>query len=112
MKGYKTIYTTKATSRIIDGSYNSIYKGRSMNFDELREYVVGDDIKDMDWKASARSQKLLVRQYIAEKKHNIMLVMDAGNVCLDMPMMFRRRVTLHLWRQEPWHIWCVTMVIM
>ena len=45
MKGYKTIYTTKATSRIIDGSYNSIYKGRSMNFDELREYVVGDDIK-------------------------------------------------------------------
>lgn len=46
MKGYKTIYTTKATSRIIDGSYNSIYKGRSMNFDELREYVVGDDIKD------------------------------------------------------------------
>ena len=67
-----------ATSRIIDGSYNSIYKGRSMNFDELREYVVGDDIKDMDWKASARSQKLLVRQYIAEKKHNIMLVMDAG----------------------------------
>ena len=78
MKGYKTIYTTKATSRIIDGSYNSIYKGRSMNFDELREYVVGDDIKDMDWKASARSQKLLVRQYIAEKKHNIMLVMDAG----------------------------------
>lgn len=78
MKGYKTIYTTRATSRIIDGSYNSIYKGRSMNFDELREYVVGDDIKDMDWKASARSQKLLVRQYIAEKKHNIMLVMDAG----------------------------------
>ena len=44
MKGYKTIYTTKATSRIIDGSYNSIYKGRSMNFDELRDYVVGDEI--------------------------------------------------------------------
>ena len=111
MKGYKTIYTTKATSRIIDGSYNSIYKGRSMNFDELREYVVGDDIKDMDWKASARSQKLLVRQYIAEKKHNIMLVMDAGKRMLGYAM-FRRRVTLHLWRQEPWHIWCVTMVIM
>lgn len=78
MNGLKTIYTTRATSRIIDGSYNSIYKGRSMNFDELREYVVGDDIKDIDWKASARSQKLLIRQYIAEKKHNIMLVMDAN----------------------------------
>lgn len=68
----------QATSRIIDGSYNSIYKGRSMNFDELREYVVGDDIKDVDWKASARSQKVLIRQYIAEKKHNIMLVMDTN----------------------------------
>ena len=74
MKGMKTIYTTRATSRIIDGSYNSIYKGRSMNFDELREYVAGDDIKDVDWNATARSQKVLVRQYIAEKKHNIMLV--------------------------------------
>lgn len=82
MKGYKTIYTTRATSRIIDGSYNSIYKGRSMNFDELREYVVGDDIKDVDWKASSRSQKVLVRQYIAEKKHNLMLVMDAGRKML------------------------------
>ena len=82
MKGYKTIYTTRATSRIIDGSYNSIYKGRSMNFDELREYVVGDDIKDVDWKASSRSQKILVRQYIAEKKHNLMLVMDAGRKML------------------------------
>lgn len=38
------------------------------------DYVAGDDIKDVDWKASARSRKLLVRQYIAEKKHNIMLV--------------------------------------
>ncbi len=73
-----TIYTNKATSRILDGSYNSIYKGRSMNFDELREYVVGDEIKDIDWKASARNQRLLVKQYIAEKKHNIMLVMDTN----------------------------------
>lgn len=78
LKGNTNIQTNRATSRILDGSYHSIYKGRSMNFDELREYVPGDDIKDMDWKASARSQKLLVRQYVAEKKHNIMLVMDTN----------------------------------
>ena len=78
LKRYKTIATDKATSRVLDGSYNSIYKGRSMNFDELREYVPGDDIKDIDWKATSRSQKVLVRQYIAEKRHNIMLVMDAN----------------------------------
>ena len=49
-----------------------------MNFDELREYVPGDDIKDIDWKATSRSQKVLIRQYIAEKKHNVMLVLDAN----------------------------------
>lgn len=86
LKQYKTIRTNKATSRILDGSYRSVYKGRSMNFDELREYVTGDDIKDMDWKASARSQKLLVKQYIAEKKHNIMLVLDSNRRMLaDTP---------------------------
>ena len=78
LKRYKTISTKKTTSRVLDGSYNSIYKGRSMNFDELREYVIGDDIKDIDWKATSRSQKVLIRQYIAEKKHNIMLVMDTN----------------------------------
>lgn len=78
LKRYKTIATNKATSRVLDGSYNSIYKGRSMNFDELREYVPGDDIKDIDWKATSRSQKVLVRQYVAEKKHNLMLVFDTN----------------------------------
>lgn len=74
----KTIYTKRVTSRILDGSYTSVYKGRSMNFEELREYIPGDDVKDIDWKASSRSTKTLVRQYIAEKKHNLLLVMDTN----------------------------------
>lgn len=78
LKRYQTIQTMHHTAQVLDGSYKSIYKGRSMNFDELREYVPGDEIKDIEWKASARSQKMLVRQYIAEKKHNIMLVMDTN----------------------------------
>lgn len=78
LKRYQTIHTSRRTTQVLDGSYRSIFKGRSMNFDELREYVPGDEIRDIDWKASARSQKTLVRQYIAEKKHNIMLVMDTS----------------------------------
>ena len=78
LKRYRNIRTSKVTFQVLDGSYRSVYKGRSMNFDELREYVVGDDLKDIDWKASARSQKLLVKQYIAEKKHNMMFVMDTN----------------------------------
>lgn len=75
---FQTIKARKSTARVLDGSYKSIHKGRSMNFDELREYVQGDDIKDIDWKASSRSQKLLVRQYIAERKHNVLLVFDTN----------------------------------
>ena len=78
LKRYRVLPTQKKTSRVLDGSYRSIFKGHSMNFDELREYVQGDDVKDIDWKASSRSQKILVRQYVAEKKHNIMLVFDTN----------------------------------
>lgn len=78
LKGIRQLPAKHKTSQLLDGSYHSIYKGRSLNFDELREYVVGDDCKDIDWKASARSQKLLVKQYLAEKKHNLLLVMDSN----------------------------------
>lgn len=78
LKRYQTVRTRRATNQVLDGTYKSIFKGRSMNFDELREYVQGDDVKDIDWKATARSQKMLVRQYIADRKHNIMLVLDTN----------------------------------
>ncbi len=78
VKANITIYASKKTSNILDGTYKSIYKGRSMNFEDLREYVIGDNVKDIDWKASARSNNILIKRYIAEKKHNILLVMDTG----------------------------------
>ena len=76
------INTKIKTSNILEGSYNSIYKGRSMNFEDLREYVIGDNVKDIDWKASARSNKILIKQYIAEKKHNILFILDTGKKML------------------------------
>lgn len=82
IKANLSIYTKKKTSNILDGAYNSIYKGKSMNFEDLREYVVGDEIKDIDWKASARSNKILIKQYIAEKKHNVLFILDSGKKML------------------------------
>lgn len=78
IKANIAIYASKKTSSILDGTYKSIYRGKSMNFENLREYVVNDDVKDIDWKASSRSGTLLVKQFIAEKKHNIMIVLDSG----------------------------------
>ena len=76
------IYTDKKTDNVFDGSYKSIYKGNSLNFEDLREYIVGDNIRDIDWKASSRSRNLLVKRYVAEKKHNIMLIYDTGRKML------------------------------
>ena len=78
IRGNVSISTNKKTANILDGSYKSIYKGKSLNFEDLREYVLGDNVKDIDWKASARSNNILIKQYIAERKHNILFVMDSS----------------------------------
>lgn len=62
----------------LEGEYTSVFKGRSMDFDDLREYVPGDDVKDIEWKATARSGQVRIKRYVAIRKHNIMLVVDTG----------------------------------
>ena len=78
IKANISIHSSKKTTNILEGTYKSVYKGKSLNFENLREYVINDDVKDIDWKSSARSGKLLIKQFVAEKKHNIMLIMDTG----------------------------------
>jgi len=68
----------RKTQNLLDGDYASVYKGRSMEFDDLREYVVGDNIRDIDWKSSSRTGRILVRRNIAQKKHNILFIVDSG----------------------------------
>lgn len=79
VKANVSIYATKKTSSVLDGTYVSVFMGRSMNFEDLREYVPGDSIRDIDWKASSRNRNLLVKRYVAEKKHNILLLFDTGS---------------------------------
>lgn len=76
IKANIAIFSNKKTNNILDGTYKSIYRGKSMNFENLREYVINDDIKDIDWKASAKTNTLYVKQFIAEKKHNILFIID------------------------------------
>lgn len=80
------IFSNKKTEGLLDGSYKSVFRGSSMNFEDLREYVPGDSIRDIDWKATSRSRKPLVKRYVAEKQHNILLVFDSGKKMLaDTP---------------------------
>lgn len=70
--------SNKKTSNILSGEFRSVYRGRSNDFDDLREYIYGDNVKDIDWKSSSKTGKILIRRYIAEKKHNILFVCDSG----------------------------------
>lgn len=63
---------------LLDGEYASVYHGKSHEFDELRPYVPGDEIKDIDWKATARHGAPLTKQYVAQRKHVLMIVTDTG----------------------------------
>lgn len=74
----EVIKTDYKSGNVLEGTYESLFKGKSMEFDELREYVMGDEVNDIDWKASSRSRRFLVRQYIAEKKHNVLFVLDTN----------------------------------
>lgn len=78
IKANLTIYSNQKTTNLLDGTYKSIYKGKSMNFENLRTYTLNDDVKDIDWKSSIRSGELLIKQFIAEKKHNILVVLDSN----------------------------------
>lgn len=63
---------------VLDGEYASIAHGKSLEFDELRPYVPGDEIRDIDWKATARHGTPYTRLYVAMRKHLVTLVVDTG----------------------------------
>lgn len=67
----------KAT-HLLDGHYASIHRGRSLDFDDLREYVPGDAVADIDWKASARSNTTLIRRWADERRHRVLFIVDSG----------------------------------
>ena len=78
IKAKMNIHSSRKSTMLFDGSYKSVYSGNGFDFENLREYIPGDNVRDIDWKASSRSRNILVKRYIAERKHNVLLVFDAG----------------------------------
>lgn len=72
------IFAHRRTLALLEGEYGSVFKGRSLDFDELRTYVPGDEVRDIDWKATARHGSPLVKRYVAVRRHSVLLVVDTG----------------------------------
>jgi uncharacterized protein (DUF58 family) len=70
------IYTNKAVNDILAGEYESVFKGRGMEFDEVRPYQPGDDIRTIDWNVTARTGHPYVKQYVEERELTIFFLVD------------------------------------
>lgn len=66
----------KLSSQILAGEYKSAFKGTGLNFESIREYQHGDEIKNLDWKVTARMQGPYIRQYKEERQMTLLLVID------------------------------------
>ncbi|USD42703.1 DUF58 domain-containing protein [Vibrio sp. SCSIO 43135] len=60
----------------LSGRHQSTFRGRGLNFEELRHYQLGDDIRNLDWKVTLRTGKPHVRSYTEEKDRNVVIVVD------------------------------------
>ncbi len=73
----KNLVTTK-----LIGDYKSIFKGRGLEFDSYREYTEQDDSSLIDWKASSRVNKLLVKQFVEERNLDVFFLVDTSSTML------------------------------
>ncbi len=70
------IHTSKAVNDVLAGEYNSVFKGRGMEFDEVREYQPGDEVRSIDWNVTARMDRPFLKTYREEREQTLLLMVD------------------------------------
>jgi uncharacterized protein (DUF58 family) len=68
--------TTRLVSETLGGQYHSVFKGQGMNFEEVREYQPGDEVRSIDWNVTARMNHPFVKKFVEERELTLMLVVD------------------------------------
>ncbi|MEA4863029.1 MAG: DUF58 domain-containing protein [Victivallaceae bacterium] len=72
------IRTNREVDEAIGGAYKSVFQGRGIEFDEVREYTPGDDSRDIDWNVTARIGAPFVKKYTEERELTVMLLVDVS----------------------------------
>jgi len=70
------IFTSRAVDASFAGQYESVFKGRGMQFDEVREYTPGDDIRTIDWNVTARTGKPYIKRFVEEREMTVIFAVD------------------------------------
>jgi uncharacterized protein (DUF58 family) len=68
--------TTRLVTETLGGQYHSVFKGQGMNFEEVREYQPGDEVRAIDWNVTARMNHPFVKKFVEERELTLMLVVD------------------------------------
>jgi uncharacterized protein (DUF58 family) len=72
------IRTNRLVNEGLGGEYHSVFRGRGMEFSEVREYVPGDDVRAIDWNVTARTGVPHVKKYVEERDLTVLLVLDVS----------------------------------
>ncbi len=72
------IRTRRLVNDSFAGDYQSVFKGLGMEFDEVRPYTIGDDVRSIDWNVTARMGTPYIKRYVEERELTVMLVVDAS----------------------------------
>src|SRR5437867_3360536 len=72
------ITTNRLVNESLAGEYHSVFKGRGMEFEDVREYQHGDDIRTIDWNVTSRAGRPFVMRYVEERELTVMLLVDAS----------------------------------
>ena len=72
------IKTSHQVDDLMAGDYVSVFKGRGMEFEQVREYMPGDDVRNIDWNVTARSQVAFVKEFREEREMTVVLAVDVS----------------------------------
>ncbi|MCM8819241.1 MAG: DUF58 domain-containing protein [Candidatus Omnitrophica bacterium] len=72
------ITTSKLVSTVFSGQYKSVFKGKGIEFNEVRPYIFGDDVRFIDWNATARLGQPFIKKFVEERELTVMLLLDVS----------------------------------
>src|SRR5262245_49820823 len=70
--------TNRLVTETLGGQYHSVFKGQGMNFEEVREYQPGDEVRSIDWNVTARMNHPFVKKFVEERELTLMLIVDVS----------------------------------
>jgi uncharacterized protein (DUF58 family) len=98
------IRTKRMVTDVLAGEYHSVFKGRGMEFSEVREYQGGDDVRTIDWNVTSRTGTLHVKKFVEERELTVLLLVDAsGSADFGTASRFKREIMAEMGALLAWN---------